>query len=46
LQNGDWINGVGIAPNIDVENKIDDKNTLTDDTDAQLQKALETISSL
>lgn len=46
LPNGDWINGVGIAPNIDVENKIDDKNTLTDDTDVQLQKALETISSL
>jgi carboxyl-terminal processing protease len=40
LPNGDWIHGKGIKPDIDVENKITDGNTLTDETDAQLQRAI------
>ena len=45
LPNGDWINGVGITPEIIIENKTDENNSLTDETDAQLQKALEVIST-
>lgn len=41
LPNGDWINGKGIEPAIKVENKIDEKNTITNETDAQLQRAIE-----
>lgn len=40
LPKGDWINGKGIEPKIAVENKIDDKNTTTRETDEQLQRAL------
>lgn len=40
LPNGDWINGKGIEPAIKVENKIDEKNTITNETDAQLQRAI------
>jgi len=40
LPNGDWIHGKGIKPDIDVENKTTDGNTLTDETDAQLQGAI------
>lgn len=41
--NGVWIHEKGIQPDIKVENKTDGKNTLTDDTDAQLQKAIEIV---
>ncbi len=40
LPNGDWINGKGIEPAIKVENKVDEKNTITNETDAQLQRAI------
>lgn len=43
LPKGDWINGKGIKPQIAVENKIDEGNTLTDETDVQLQRALEEV---
>ncbi len=43
LPNGDWINSKGIEPNIKVENKLKDGNTLTRDQDAQLEKAIEEI---
>ncbi len=43
LPNGDWINSKGIEPDIAVENKIPEGNTLTNDTDAQLQKAFELL---
>lgn len=41
LPEGDWINGKGIEPEIIVENEVDEENTLTEENDAQLQKALE-----
>lgn len=41
LPNGDWINGKGIEPEVKIENKIDEKNTLTREKDLQLEKALE-----
>lgn len=44
LPKGDWINGKGIKPQIAVENKIEDGNTITEDTDAQLQRALSEVS--
>lgn len=43
LPEGDWINGTGIEPDIEVENELDEENTLTKETDAQLQKALEEV---
>lgn len=43
LPNGDWVNGKGIEPQIPVENKISDGNTLTKENDAQLEKAIEQI---
>lgn len=43
LPNGEWINGTGIAPQIEVENEIDDGNTVTRETDAQLDRAIEAI---
>lgn len=44
LPGGDWINGKGIEPKITVENEIKEGNTLTDETDAQLQKAIQEVS--
>ncbi|MFA6005982.1 MAG: S41 family peptidase [Patescibacteria group bacterium] len=44
LPKGDWINGKGIQPQIKVENKISEGNTITEATDAQLQRALEEFS--
>lgn len=41
LPNGDWINSTGIEPSIAVENELDEANTLTDETDAQLKRAIE-----
>ncbi len=43
LPKGDWIHGKGIEPKIKVENKSDTKNTVTDETDEQLKKAVETV---
>jgi carboxyl-terminal processing protease len=43
LPNGDWINGKGIEPKIKVVNEIKDGNTLTKETDKQLQKAVELL---
>ncbi|PIZ63743.1 hypothetical protein COY16_01145 [Candidatus Roizmanbacteria bacterium CG_4_10_14_0_2_um_filter_39_13] len=43
LPNGEWINGKGIEPEVMVENKVDEDNTLTNEQDAQLQKALELV---
>jgi len=43
LPNGEWINGKGIEPEYPVELKIDEGNTLTNDKDTQLQKALELV---
>ena len=41
LPNGDWINGKGIEPNVAVKNEVKDGNTLTRETDAQLEKAVQ-----
>lgn len=43
LPGGTWINGTGIKPAIEVKNEIKEGNTLTDETDAQLQRAFEEI---
>ena len=43
LPNGDWINSTGIEPNIVIVNEPDEANTLTDETDAQLKRALDEI---
>ena len=40
LPDGDWINSKGIMPEVEVEIKLKDGNTLTDETDNQLQRAL------
>lgn len=47
LPKGEWINGKGIEPEISIENKVDENNTLSKELDEQLQKALElTISKI
>ena len=43
LPKGDWINGKGIEPDIKIENKIDTGNTITTETDNQLQKAISVV---
>jgi carboxyl-terminal processing protease len=43
LPNGDWIHGKGIEPNVTVTNEIKEGNTITKETDKQLQKALEIV---
>lgn len=43
LPNGDWINGKGIAPDIQVTNEIKEGNTLTRGQDKQLEKAVEEV---
>ena len=40
LPKGDWINSKGITPKIIVENVIKNGNTITPETDAQLQRAI------
>jgi len=40
LPNGDWINGKGIDPKIKVVNEIKDGNTITKESDKQLEKAI------
>ncbi len=41
LPNGDWIHGKGIIPKFIVENKVTQGNTLTRESDSQLDKAVE-----
>ncbi len=43
LPNGEWINGKGIEPEVLVENEVNEESTLTNEQDAQLQKALELV---
>ncbi len=43
LPNGVWINDKGVDPDIKVENKIPEGNTLTRQNDSQLEKAVEEI---
>ena len=43
LPNGDWINGKGIEPEIKVENKVKEGNTLTRADDLQLETAVEKL---
>lgn len=43
LPNGDWINSKGIEPQIAVENTIPEGNTLTNENDSQLKKAIEEV---
>ncbi len=43
LPNGDWINSKGIEPQIKVENKTKEGNTLTRQDDLQLEKAIESV---
>lgn len=43
LPKGDWINSKGIEPEIKVENKIEEGNTLTRENDLQLEKAIEIL---
>jgi carboxyl-terminal processing protease len=43
LPRGDWINGRGIEPQIKVENKTSNGNTLTRSNDLQLERAVEVI---
>ncbi len=44
LPGGDWINGKGIKPQIEVENKIENGNTLTDETDEQMKRAIQELA--
>jgi carboxyl-terminal processing protease len=44
LPNGDWINSTGIEPNIKIENVIKEGNTITQETDKQLEKAIEILT--
>ncbi|MCX7996480.1 MAG: S41 family peptidase [Patescibacteria group bacterium] len=44
LPGGEWINGKGITPEILVTNQLEDGNTLTRETDAQLDRAVELAS--
>lgn len=44
LPKGDWINAKGITPEILVENKIDEANTLDKASDKQLERAMEEIN--
>ena len=43
LPNGDWINGKGIEPNIKIVNEIKEGNTVTQETDKQLEKAIQLL---
>jgi len=43
LPRGDWINHKGIEPEIKVENKLKEGNTLTREDDLQLEKAIEEV---
>jgi carboxyl-terminal processing protease len=43
LPGGDWINSKGIKPTFEVDNEVKEGNTLTDETDKQMQKAISEI---
>ncbi len=43
LPNGDWINGKGIEPEVKVENKLKEGNTITRDDDQQLETAIQKL---
>lgn len=43
LPKGDWINGKGINPQIEVKNTVSEGNTLTRKNDMQLDRAIEEI---
>lgn len=43
LPKGQWINHTGVAPDIKVENTIKEGETLTPETDEQLEKAVEIL---
>ena len=43
LPNGDWINSKGIEPNFKIINEIKEGNTITQETDKQLEKAIEIL---
>ncbi len=43
LPNGDWINGKGIEPDVKVQNELKDGETLSRDTDAQLDAAVQEL---
>lgn len=43
LPNGDWINGKGIEPDVKVQNELKDGESLSRDTDAQLDAAVQEI---
>lgn len=43
LPKGDWINGKGIEPEVKVKNDVKEGNTITKDTDEQLEKAIEKV---
>jgi len=44
LPNGDWINSKGIEPKFKVSNETKEGNTITKETDKQLQKAIELLA--
>jgi len=44
LPNGDWINSKGIEPKIKITNEIKNGNTITKETDKQLEKAIELLT--
>ncbi len=43
LPKGDWINGKGVEPDIKVDLNIKEGNTITRETDTQLEKAIEEV---
>ncbi len=43
LPGGEWINEKGIEPNIEVDNEVENGNTLRRETDRQLEKAVELL---
>lgn len=43
LPQGEWINGKGITPKVIIENKKDEQNTLTPETDLQFNRAVKEI---
>lgn len=43
LPNGNWINHTGVAPDVKIENKIEEGNALDEQPDLQLEKAIEML---
>lgn len=43
LPEGEWINKKGITPDITVKNEVKEGNTITQDSDAQLQRAIKEL---